>query len=446
MNNILIIILTTTILFIILLYFQSRKKQLKVLNEKSDEKPGPKPLVYKPKSEKDRPCCQANHPNQATTHQMPIPWNQVKGKGGRKKTIATEGYFCSNECCDYFGITDQNIHAVVGNGKRGKAELIQYLKCNACTDRFTSRKHTMMYCLKTPSEKVGQALHLTVLGIDIAAIQDFSQIRESTIRSWLTRSGEHGQKLHDRFVTGLKPKHIQLDELWASVRNSEQDVWVWTVCDATTKLMPVIELGGRTQSMAYAVVHQLKTRMHPGHVPVFSSDGLKHYFYALTAHFGEWIRVEGKRKPVWKLLPEFIYGQVLKYRKRKRIIEIQQRLLWGLPKEYRSRLKAAGLTGRINTSFVERANLTLRQSISKLARRTWAQAHSSEKLREHLFWWLAYYHFSRYHQSLRTELSQPIQRKGRLQPIRYRRSTPAMAAGLTRRRWSIRELISYPLM
>ncbi len=446
MTTLFIIILTIAILITLLLHFRARKKQLKVLHEKYDEKPGPKPLVYKPKSEKDCPCCQANHPNQATAHQMPIPWSQVNGKGGRKKTIATEGYFCCNECCDYFGITDQNIHAVVGNGKRGKKELIQYLKCNACTDRFTSRRHTVLYRLKTPSEKVCHSLHFLAVGVDVCAIEQAFKVRESTVRTWLTRSGEHGRKLHDHFVKNLELEHIQLDELWAGIRNEQHDVWVWIACDAKTKLIPVIEIGPRIQAMAYWVVHQLKTRLRAGCVPPFSSDGLKHYFYALSAHFGKWTHIEGKRKPVWTLLPDFFHGQVLKHRRRNRIVQVEQRLLCGQIKEYRSRLKSAGLTGRINTSFVERANLTIRQSVSKLTRRTWGLAHSTGELREHLFWWLAYYHFARYHQSLRIELSQPIQRKGRQTPIKYRSRTPAMAAGLTKRRWSVRELLSYPLM
>ena len=56
--------------------------------------------------------------------------------------------------------------------------------------------------------------------------------------------------------------------------------------------------------------------------------------------------------------------------------------------------------GNINTAFVERANLTIRQSVSKLARRTWASAQYSSELFEHIYWWLAYYHFSRYQSSL----------------------------------------------
>ncbi len=141
-----------------------------------------------------------------------------------------------------------------------------------------------------------------------------------------------------------------------------------------------------------------------------------------------------------------IHGPVLKHRRRNRIVQVEQRLLYGQVKEYRSRLKAVGLTGRINTSFVERANLTIRQSVSKLTRRTWGLAHSTGELREHLFWWLAYYHFAWYHQSLRIELQQPIQRKGKQTPIKYRNRTPAMAARLTKRRWTVRELLSYPLM
>jgi hypothetical protein len=99
--------------------------------------------------------------------------------------------------------------------------------------------------------------------------------------------------------------HIQLDELWANVKQAQQDVWVWTVRDAKTKLIPVLQLGPRTQDMAYSVVHEIKARLLPGCVPVFSSDGLKHYFYALTAHFGEWCQSDDQKKPIWLVLTSF---------------------------------------------------------------------------------------------------------------------------------------------
>jgi hypothetical protein len=179
-------------------------------------------------------------------------------------------------------------------------------------------------------------------------------------------------------------------------------------------------------------------------VPVFSTDGLKNYFYALTAHFGMWERIDGK-KPIWVLLHDFVYAQVIKHQKRRRTVEVERRILIGDGENYHKRLKAAGLSGRINTSFIERLNLTIRQCVSKLTRRTWGPAHFTPELLEHLDWWRANYHFVRFHESLAVALAYPKQRKGKQQPTRYRKRTPAMAAGLTLKHWTVRDLLSYPL-
>lgn len=124
---------------------------------------------------------------------------------------------------------------------------------------------------------------------------------------------------------------------------------------------------------------------------------------------------------------------------------MERRLLWGEEKHYRQRLRGAGLSGKINTAFVERLNLTIRQCISKLTRRTWGPARFSPELMDHLEWWRSYYHFVRYHESLAEVLEKPYRRKGKQHPRRYRYRTPAMAAGLTDRRWTVKELLHYPL-
>jgi IS1 family transposase len=302
-----------------------------------------------------------------------------------------------------------------------------------------------LYRLKTLSKIIFMAMSLLVLGIDTSALEEAMGIQESTLRTWLTRSGAQSRKLHERFFKNLVLAHIQLDELWAKVKEKERAVWVWTVCEAKTKIIPVIQLGARTQEMAYSVVHELKSRLKVGSVPVFSSDGLKHYFYALTAHFGEWVVVEGEKKLVWLIVTLFQYAQVIKQQRGYRLVGVEHRMLWGNVEEYRSRLKANGLSGNINTSFVERANLTIRQSVSKLTRRTWGPAQYTTELEDHLYWWLAYYHFARPHESLRITLPEPFLRKGKQRPMLYKKVTPAMAAGLVTRRWSVKELISYPL-
>jgi transposase InsO family protein len=149
---------------------------------------------------------------------------------------------------------------------------------------------------------------------------------------------------------------------------------------------------------------------------------------------------------VWVLLGEFVYGQVIKHQRRRKTVEVERRVLVGEAAQYRERLSRAGLSGRINTSFVEILNLTIRQSISKLTPRTWGPAKFTPELMEHLEWWKAYYHFVRYHESLEEALIQPVKRKGKQQPRKHRKRTLAMLAGLTDRRWTVRELLHYPLL
>ncbi len=108
----------------------------------------------------------------------------------------------------------------------------------------------------------------------------------------------------------------------------------------------------------------------------------------------------------------------------------------GTRNQFREALGALRLTGRIMTAFVERVNLTLREHIPPLSRRTWSLARDEHSLQMYIEWGRAYYHFCRYHESLRL----PGQRLHR-----YRSRTPAMAAGLARRRWRVRELLLMPI-
>jgi hypothetical protein len=119
----------------------------------------------------------------------------------------------------------------------------------------------------------------------------------------------------------LELVHVQLDELWAEVKHAGHETWVWVATDVKTKLIPVIRVGDRSQKAAYQVIHELKQHLRPGCVPVFSSDGLRAYFYGLTAHFWKWEIVSGKRRPVWVVLSDLVYGQVVKHQRRRKLDE-----------------------------------------------------------------------------------------------------------------------------
>jgi len=130
------------------------------------------------------------------------------------------------------------------------------------------------------------------------------------------------------------------------------------------------------------------------------------YFYALTAHFGQWIKAPGSRnkKPQWQVEAGLLYGQVQKQHRRHKLVRVKQvfRPLTGAA--FKEALQTLGVSGRINTAFIERVNLTIRRGVAALARRTWPTALQASHLEAHLHWWLAYYHFVRPHGSLGTAL------------------------------------------
>jgi transposase-like protein len=112
-----------------------------------------------------------------------------KGRGGPKKKVATEGSFCPNKGCEYYGITEEAIHALVGYGRHGKQEVIQDFKCQACGKKFTARRNTVLYRLKSHSGLIEKILGLLALGVDTSALEEVVGVREITIRTWLCRSG-----------------------------------------------------------------------------------------------------------------------------------------------------------------------------------------------------------------------------------------------------------------
>jgi hypothetical protein len=99
---------------------------------------------------------------------------------------------------------------------------------------------------------------------------------------------------------------------------------------------------------------------------------------------------------------------------------------------YRAALQALSFSGRVETAFVERLNLTLRELIAPLSRRSWSIADDIPTLWRHVG---VYYHFCRPHESLT--------HRSRCGRFRYR--TPAMAAGVVHRRFGVSELLLMPV-
>ncbi len=406
--------------------------------------------LLKPRSPDDCPTCRLPCTNSSVVGPAPAPvrpWCEVKSRRGAHKRMNTEGFACPNQQCAYCGITDAHIHALVGDGKHGQAERIQTFRCQACRTTFSARRNTPLYRLKTPSHYVAMVLSVLAEGLDPSAAERVFGFRHATITTWLSRAGEHAQTLHERSFCHLHLPHLQLDELRTRLRCATQVLWLWLAIDPCTKILPVLQLGPRTQHMAHRVIHSLRQLLTPGCLPLFTSDGLNLYFYALTAHFGTWReeRRRGRNVRQWQVAASLVYGQVKKYYRRRKLVRVTHVMRLGTEDALKAALQGLGLSGRLNTAFIERVNLTVRHGVSALARRTWATAQQSPHLLAHLEWWRAYYHFVRPHASLRVRLVQPRERGGKLVAQRYRQRTPAMAAGRTTRVWTTREVLSCPL-
>jgi IS1 family transposase len=323
------------------------------------------------------------------------------------------------------------LHALVSNGWEGETEPIRQWKCQACGCRFSDRRNTPLYRLKTASAQVAQALTAMAEGVDLSAMTRIFPFHHTTFSRWLARAGEHGRELHEVTFRDFICEHLQLDELTTRVKQNKERVWLWTAVAAKSKVLLEIHLGGRKKQDAQSFIHHVKERLATGCLPVFTSDGLRMYFYALTAHYGSWYRPIGTRKDHWRVDKDLFYGQFRKVRKGFRIANIYTVVQWGERQAIKIRLQAIGLTGKIQTSFVERLNLTLRELTAPLSRRTWSIAYDRKHLLLHIGWVRSYYHFARPHMALKR-----VHGNSRTQYL-----TPAVAAGVAKRRYEVRELL-----
>jgi IS1 family transposase/transposase-like protein len=390
---------------------------------------------WQAKTPKDCPACQSGVQLAIRSIRREVkPWGERKSKRGRKKSIPTQGYACLNPRCEYHGITDEGIHALVGNGKRGKQGAIQTLKCQCCGSSFSTRRNTPLYYLKTRPERVEMCLWLLAEGLDLSVLVRYTGHVDGTVARWLRRAGIHGEHLHALLFVNLQTDYLQLDELYAPVAGNKRKSWLWVAIEPVSKIIPAMHLGARKTADGHHFVHRLKLHLAADCVPAITSDGLRAYFYAITAHFGRWV---GKKWVVSKLL---LYGQLIKRRNKRNDDEpcTITRMKWGKRWRLFERLQEQGFNEVIQTAIIERFNLTIRRGVAPLQRKTWSLAKSQEGLMLHVEWWRAFYHFARPHQSLRERVPGLTRR--------YRPRTPAMAAGLTDHVWTVSELLRKPLI
>jgi IS1 family transposase/transposase-like protein len=364
------------------------------------------------------------------------------------------GQVCPNpECTHYRRRQQGNVSAIATyltqSGKR------RLFRCRTCATHFSETRETVFFDLRTSEEQVIMALKMLLVRVDLAGIGFVLGVTEETVLAWLRRTAQQAEAINRHLLRNLPVTQVQLDEMWNFIARKharETDAageslpdgedgrqWVWVSFAPEFRLMIAAVVGPRTLETAKEVVAATKARV--AGIPAFFSDGFTCYLAALLAafHVVTTFARTGKRgrprQPVCEPHPELIYGQLVKQKKQGKLLTLSTRVVLGA-----ERLTHLGLT--ISTALVERVNLTLRQALAPLGRKTYSFCKDRERLRQRVVFFQAFYHVARPHMSLRRQLPRrERQRHGAIRP-RWRERTPAMAAGLTDHVWTFRELLT----
>jgi IS1 family transposase len=402
-------------------------------------------------------CAQAPPAPPVTAPAAPPP--RITSTRGRKRQVDTGHHCCPNPDCPYRGwVGWGNLRA---NGHPSGGPWRQLL-CVVCRGYFLETLGTLLHGKRASVDLIVRVIACLAEGLGIRGTARVFEVDPNTVLQWLVEAAEQLRAFSQYFLHDVRVRQVQLDELFAllsAVKEGEvseaeaierlerSPQWVWVAMDPESKLLLAIDVGNRTLAMAQRVVHQVAQVLAPDCAPLFLTDGFREYLTALLTHYGHWVQLPRRQdkgpapKPRWMPLPGLLYAQVVKTVRRRRLVRVSHRVVFGSLEAVQQVLAACGW--QINTAFVERLNLDLRQHVAAIGRRVATLCKGEDGLRHQLALFQTYHNFCLPHASLHQPLPQPLPTKGTGSAKHWRPSTPAMAAGVTDHVWSLREVLLY---
>src|SRR5437870_1085181 len=370
------------------------------------------------------PCAACAQAHEHVPQPPGCPPLRIVPTRGRPRQVDTSLHFCPHPPCTYRGwVGLGNIRA---NGHPNGGPWRQ-LYCTACEGYFLETHGTPLHGKRVAPDLLVWAVGALAEGLGIRAVARVFEVDPNTVLQWLLEVADHATAFSRYFLHDVRVTQVQLDELFALLsavqagavseaealtRLSRSPHWVWVALDPVSKLLLTIDVGDRTLAMAQGVVHQVVQVLAPGCVPLFLTDGFKEYTTALLAHYGQWVQPPRRQdkgptpKPRWLPLPQLCYAQVIKTVRRRRLVAVTHRVVFGTLEAVNQVL--APLGWQINTAFVERINLTIRQHVAAVGRRVSTLCKGEDGVRQQLDLYHAYYNFCLPHDSLRQPLLPPL--------------------------------------
>jgi transposase-like protein len=338
-----------------------------------------------------------------------------------------QAQFCHNPQCPARGQRGQ------GN-IRVHSQAEQRYRCRTCGQTFAATKGTPFYRLHTAVDLVTIVLTLLCHGCPIQAIVAAFGLDERTVAAWLIRAGRHCQQVHQHIVQQgqVDVQHVQADELWVKLVGGR--VWMAMALAVPSRLW----LGGiisphRDLRLITTLMQLVRSCAHSLAILV-CVDGLATYVTALLRVFRHPVRTGRRGRPRLVLEPGLLLGQVVKRYVQRRVVSVERRMVRGTEAAIAAVLAATHSGTGINTAYIERLNATFRASLAPLVRRGRAIAHTEAVLTSGMQLVGCAYNFCWLHDSLRVAAPAGACWK-------WQERTPAMAAGLTNHRWTMRDLL-----
>jgi IS1 family transposase len=262
-----------------------------------------------------------------------------------------------------------------------------------------------------------QIISSLVEGNSLRSTSRMTDVAINTVVKLAVSAGAACSEYQDRVMRNLNCQRIQVDECWAfcyaKAKNvtpeiaakhpGAGDVWTWAAIDADSKLIPCWIIGPRDGVTARIFVSDLASRLADR--IQLTSDGLSVYLQAVERAF---------RGDVDYAQLVKIYGDSSEGQKRyspAECIGCERKAVVGYPDP-----------AHVSTSYIERANLSLRMGMRRFTRLTNGFSKKIENHAASVALFLMYYNFARVHKTLRC--------------------SPAMAAGVDSRLWEIKDIVA----
>ncbi|MCP4005016.1 MAG: transposase [bacterium] len=317
---------------------------------------------------------------------------------------------CPNSECQQHSQRDAGNVVLHGFSKVRGGRRRRY-RCTACGKTFGATTGTPYKRLQHSVRRFDRVASLSVEGVNKSAIARLEGLSWNTVARWLELAAAIARRFNAKHLRGHELVELQLDEINTFLQSRKQQTWVFAGIDVWSRLWPATLVGSRTYRNTRRFVRIIADARSGGGTPLITTDGFRFYAPTIRHVFGLGC----------------VLAQVIKKIKRNRVVRVGTKLIVGSEWKLADALEESEDSAKLNTSFIERLNLTIRQGCAYLRRRSPCHARKKQTLDDHLELFRAFYNFVRPHSALRFG---SVTR------------TPAMQAGLAAKQLRFRDVFT----